>query len=154
MQKEFNKLPLDKQRKFLVKNLLKDSHFKQFHDEFKTNFVENIYSKTQQKELIKLRNMYVNDKITNILRKYKDSIIDLSNFATNKYFYDQALKQKMKLENIINIDVLNYRDEYGFMTKELIIDTWYNIQKILTIEKLSLQPIIDNIAPFTDDFTK
>lgn len=154
MQKEFNKLPLDKQRKFLIKNLLKDAHFKQFHDEFKTNFVENIYSKAQQTELIKLRNMYVNDKITNILRKYKDNIIDLSNFTTNKYFYDQALKQKMKLENIINIDVLNYKDEYGFMTKELIIDTWSDIQKIMTIEKLSLQSIINNIPPFIDDCKK
>ncbi len=154
MQKEFNKLPLDKQRKFLVKNLLKDIYFKEFHDKFKTNFVENIYSKAQQKELIKLRNMYINDKITNILRKYKDSIIDLSNFTTNKYFYDQALKQKMKLENIINTDVLNYKDEYGFTTKELIIETWHNIQKIVTIEKLSLEPIINNITPIINDCGK
>jgi len=152
MQKEFIKLSVDKQRKFIVKNLLKDNHFKQFHDIFKTIFVENIYSKVQQKELVKLRNNYINDKITHILRKYKDNIIDLHNFPTNQYFYNQALKQKIKLCNIINIEVLNYKDEYGFFTKQLIMDVWIDTKNILTIPELSLESVINDIPPYTDDF--
>ena len=62
MQKEFIKLSLEKQRKFIVKNLLKDNYFKQFHNIFKNIFVENIFPRTQQKELVKLRNNYINDK--------------------------------------------------------------------------------------------
>ena len=151
MQKEFCKLPSDKQRKFIVKNLLKDEYFKQFHDIFKCNFVENIYPKAQQKEFIKLRNNYINNKITKILRKYKDNIIDLYNFPTNKYFYDQALKQKKKLCSTINIDILNYKDEHGFMTKQLIFDTWNDTQNILVAVELSLESIISNIPLHIED---
>ena len=154
MQKEFLKLPLDKQRKFIIKNLLKDELFKEFHDEIKSNFVEIIYSKVQQKELIKLRNIYVNNKITKILRKYKDNIIDLSNYSANIFFYEQALKQKKKLLKIVNNNILNYKDEYGFMIKELIMDIWHDTKNILTIQELSLESIVNNIPAHNNNFTK
>jgi hypothetical protein len=145
MQKEFNKLPIDKQRKFIIKNLLNDKHFVQFHEEFTNIYVENIFPKVKQKEFIKLRNNYINDKITKILRKYKDNIIDLHNFPYNNYFYDNALKQKNKLLKILNNDILNYKDEYNFTVRELIIDVWNHTKKILIIENLSLESIVNNI---------
>lgn len=154
MQKEFLKLTLDKQRKFIIKNLLKDELFKEFHDEIKSNFVEIIYSKVQQKELIKLRNIYINNKITKILRKYKDNIIDLSSYSANIFFYEQALKQKNKLLKIVNINILNYKDEYGFMIKELIMDIWHDTKNILTIQELSLESIVKNMLAYNNNFTK
>jgi hypothetical protein len=151
MQKDFNKLPADKQRKFIVKNLLKDEYFKQFHMEIKTICVEDIYPKTQLKEFIKSRDNFVNEIITKLLRKYKDNVIDLCNFPTNTHYYNLALKQKSKLSNMINIQVLNYKDELGFMTKQLIMDTWTDTKNILTLEELSLESIVNNIHPFFDN---
>jgi len=145
MQKEFNKLPIDKQRKFIVKNLLKDEYFKELHDKFKNTYVEDIYPKTQQKNFITIRNSYINNKITDILRKYKDNIIDLHCNPTSKYFYDQALKQKNKLHNMLDLHILNYKDEYGFMIKQLITDTWIATHNILVNQELSLDSIIDLI---------
>ena len=151
MQKEFNKLPIDKQRKFLIKNLLKDEYFKESHDKFKNTFIEDIYPKTQQKDVIMIRNSYINNKITNVLRKYKDNIIDSHCNPTSKYFYDQALKQKNKLHNILDLRILNYKDEYGFMIKQLITDTWVATKDILVNQELSLQSIIDLIPGYIDD---
>ena len=151
MQKEFIKLPIDKQRKFIVKNLLKDEYFKEAHDKFKNTFIEDIYPKTQQKDFITIRNSYINNKITNILRKYKDNIIDLHCNPTNKYFYDQVLKQKNKLHNILDLRILNYKDEYGFMIKQLITDTWVAVKDILVNQELSLDAIIEFIPKYIDD---
>ncbi len=151
MQKEFNKLPIDKQRKFIIKNLLKDEYFKKSHKKFKNTYIEYIYPKTQQKDFITIRNSYINNKITDILRKYKDNIIDLYCNPTSKYFYDQALKQKNKLHNILDSHILNYADDYNFMVKQLITDTWTNTKNIIVYQELSLDTIIEFIPKYIDD---
>jgi hypothetical protein len=148
MQKEFFKLKKEKQRNFIIKNLLKDDYFKEYHNIFSSTFVENIYLKNQQKEKIKIRNEFINNKITNLLRKYKDNVIDLHIHSTNKYFYDKILKQKLKLSNMINENVLNYRDEFGFTIKELIKDTYESTKNIVKNQELSLEPIVNIIPPF------
>jgi hypothetical protein len=151
MQKEFNKLSIDKQRKFIVKNLLRNEYFKDFHEKIKNIFIEDIYPKNQQKDLVKIRNCLINDKITTILRKYKDNVIDLYSEPTNKYFYDQALKQKNKLENMLNLRTLYYKDEYGFMTMQLVTDVWGTTKDIIASPELSLESIIKRIPDYIDD---
>lgn len=142
MQKEFNKLSISKQRKFIVKNLLKDEYFKQFHTKFSNIFIEEIYSKNHQKELIKIRNCKINNKITKILQKYKDSIMDYYFDTTNINFYNNAIKQKNKLEQILDNNVLMYKDEDEFRVFELIIDT-YNDTKYIESKQASLKSIIE-----------
>lgn len=151
MQKEFNKLTIDKQRKFIVRNLLKDEYFKEYHEKIKNTFIEDIHSKAHQKELVQVRNSYVNNKITHILRKYKDNIIDLHCDPTNKYFYSQSLKQKNKLYNMLNINAFNYKDEFGFGVWQLVTDTWLDTTHILTNPELGLESIINFMPNYIDD---
>lgn len=156
MQKEFNKLSIEKQRKFIVKNFLKDEHFKKFHKKVKNIFVEEIYPKNQQKALIDTRNCKINDKINKILQKYKDNILDLYHYPINTYFFNNALLQKTKLENIIDSKNLIYKDENDFRVFELILDTWRDCKKIINNQELSLEPIIKVIQSIfiLDDITK
>jgi hypothetical protein len=145
MQKEFNKLTLEKQRKFLIKNILKNNYFILYHKKFTKIFVENIFPKIKRKEILKKRNNYINNKITKILRKYKDYTIDLYNFSSNAFFYKQIIKQKNKLNNLININTLNYKDEYGFTIEELLYDVYKDTKNITINNELSLENIINNI---------
>lgn len=145
MQKEFIKLTLEKQRKFLIKNILKDNYFILYHKKFTKIFVENIFPKIKRKEILKKRNNYINNKITKILRKYKDYTIDLYNFSSNAFFYKQIIKQKNKLNNLININTLNYKDEYGFTIEELLYDVYKDTKNITINNELSLENIINNI---------
>jgi hypothetical protein len=145
MQKEFIKLTLEKQRKFLIKNILKDNYFILYHKKFTKIFMENIFPKIKRKEILKKRNNYINNKITKILRKYKDYTIDLYNFSSNAFFYKQIIKQKNKLNNLININTLNYKDEYGFTIEELLYDVYKDTKNITINNELSLENIINNI---------
>lgn len=146
MQKEFNKMSLDKQRKFIVRNMLKDEHFKDLHDAIKIYFVEDMHSKSKLNELIKIRNSYVNEKITKLLRKYKENILDLYSSPNNFYYYNLALKNKNKIQKIINnTNILSYKDEFGFMISELLIDTYADTKNILINQELSLDFIAKNI---------
>jgi len=146
MQKEFNKLSLEKKRKFIVRNLLNDKYFNYFHNDFNNIFIEDIYSKNKQKEMIITRNKYINNKITKILNKYKNYIIDLSYNPNNDFFYKKANKQKIKLINILNPNVLNYKDEFDFTVRELILDTMNDTKNIIIDNNLSLETIINHIS--------
>lgn len=140
MQKEFNKLSQEKQRKFIIKNLIKDDYFYNYHTKFKILFVEEIYKKNQQKDYIFLRNEYLLNKIIKFLTNYKDNIIDLSTNQNSRFFYEQALKNKNKIIKILNHKInYNYKDENDFTIKDFILDTWNSIKNIVTLQELSLE---------------
>lgn len=143
MQKEFNKLSPDKQRKFIIKNLTKDEYFKIFHKKIKILYVEEIYKKNEQKINITLRNEYFLNKITKILTRYKDNIIDYHNNPTSNYFHERILNNKNKLRKILSKNVnYNFTDENGFTIKELILDTWNSIKNIVTVQEFTLENLI------------
>lgn len=142
MQKEFNKLNLDKKRKFIIKNLLKDNYFCNFHNKFKVLYIKEIYPKTEQKQQIIIKQTYLIDKISNILTTYKDNIIDLYCNPTSDYFYKKALYYKHKLHKLCNIEILQYKDENDFSIADLIIDTWNNTKNILIKHDTNLDDIL------------
>ncbi len=144
MQKEFNKLTEDKQRKFIIKNLIKDEYFNIFHKKIKILYVEEIYKKYEQKINVTLRNEYLLNKITKILTCYKDDIIDFHNNPNSNYFYERILNNKNKLTKILSKKNINYNftDENNFTIKDLILDTWNSIKNIVTVQELSLENLI------------
>jgi hypothetical protein len=142
MQKEFNKLSIDKKHKFIIKNMLKDEYFLMFHYKIKTLFIEYITTKTEHKAQYIIKQKYIIDKITNILTNYKDNIIDLYCYPTSDYFYKKALYYKNKLYKMYNIEFLNYIDENNFSIMDLILDTWKNTKDILVKTELDLHDII------------
>ena len=151
MQKEFNKLTLDKKHKFIVKNLLRDEYFIKFHEKFKTLFIEDIYTKVEQKEQLIIKKKYFCDKITDILTNYKDNIIDLHCYPTSNYFYERALYYKDKLDKIFDLNILTLQDEYGFKIHQLIIDTWISTKEILVKDDTSIESIVLRMPNFIDD---
>lgn len=143
MQKEFNKLNRDKQRKFIIKNLIKDEYFNMFHKKIKILYVEEIYKKNEQKINITLRNEYLLDKITKILTRYRDDIIDYHNNPTSNYFYERILNNKNKLRKILSKNInYNFTDENNFTIKDLILDTWNSIKNIVSVQEFSLENLI------------
>lgn len=143
MQKEFNKLNRDKQRKFIIKNLIKDEYFDIFHKKIKILYVEEIYKKNEHELNISLRNEYLLNKITKILTRYRDDIIDYHNNPTSHYFHERILNNKNKLKKILSKNInYNFTDENNFTIKDLILDTWNSIKNIVTVQEFSLENLI------------
>jgi len=143
MQKEFNKLSKDKQRKFIIKNLIKDEYFSIFHKKIKILYIEDIYKKNEQIVNISLRNNFLLNKITKILTCYRDNVIDYHNNPDSNYFYQQILKNKNKLKKILSKNInYDFMDDNNFTIKDLILDTWNSIKNIVTVQELSLENFI------------
>ena len=143
MQKEFNKLSQDKQRKFIIKNLIKDEYFSIFHKKIKILYIEDIYKKNEQQVNIGLRNKFLLNKITKILTCYRDNVIDYHNNPDSNYFNEQILKNKNKLKKILSKNInYDFMDENNFTIKDLILDTWNSIKNIVTVQELSLENFI------------
>jgi hypothetical protein len=151
MQKEFNKLTIQKKRKFIVKNLLKDEYFIKVHDKFKTLFIEDAYTKAEQKQQSLIKNEYIINKITCILTNYKDNIIDLHCNPSSEYFYKQALQYKNKLYKIFDLNFLNYKDENNFYIHQLILDTWIITKEIIVKLDTSIEDIILRMPYYSED---
>ena len=138
MQKEFNKLNIDKKRKFLIKNIAKDDFFNHFHKKINKHYPDYLNKKSLHKELVEKKNIYLFNKICRILTLYKDNIIDLYNNPNSYYFYNNAIKYKNKLEKIIPLITLNYKDENDFTLIDILLDINNETTNLISKEELGL----------------
>jgi hypothetical protein len=136
MQREFNKLEKDKQRKFLIKNIIKDDFFGIYCKEFSSLFIKYIYPKNKCIELNKEREQFLNNSVI-ILRNYKDNIIDFSINPTTE-LYNCILDIKKTISELIKENKLDYRDENNYSFRDLIIDAYYDTINLIYDYKLSL----------------
>jgi hypothetical protein len=151
MQKEFNKLTIQKKQKFIVKNLLKDDYFIKVHDKIKTLFIEDVYTKAEQIQQILIKNEKMLNKITYILTNYTDNIIDLYCYPTSDYFYNQVMRYKNKLYKIFDLNILNYKDDNEFKIHQLILDTWIITREMLVRPEIGIGDIISRIPDYVND---
>ena len=149
VQKEFNKLPINKKHKFIVKNLLQDNYFSVFHDKCKILYIKEIYNtKNEQLSNNIIKNNYFMNKITYLLTNYKDNIIDLYCHPTNNYFYNQALFYKNKLLKIIKSDLFIIIDEHNFTISDLIIDVWATTKNIIIKPDTDIYDLIQELHKY------
>lgn len=134
MQKTFNNLTINKKRKFLVKNLLRDDYFMFAHSVIKFNCICELNFKNQCANLIESRNEYHLDKFSSLLTKYKDFIIDLYTEPNNKYYYNQVVKYKNKIKSYPIYLIYKYKDFNDFGWKDLFDDV-VNITKSIVLDK-------------------
>lgn len=139
MQKTFNNLTINKKRKFLVKNLLRDDYFMFAYSAIKFNCIYELNFKTQRTNLIESRNKYHLDKFTSLLTKYKDFVIDLYAEPNNKYYYNQVVKYKNKIKSYPIYLIYKYKDSDGFDWKDLLEDVVSFTKSIILDKNLSIE---------------
>lgn len=140
MQREFSKLSIDKQQKFILKNFMKHKYFSYYHYKITVLFSDLIYKRSEHIKYTIIKNNYLSDKFIKLLNNYKDNIHDLYHNPTNQFYYNKILFYKNKIDFLINnIAILHIKDDDGYILIDYLIDTINDVKNIIVKNDTVLQ---------------
>jgi hypothetical protein len=132
MQKEFESLTIEEQRKFLIKSILNDNYFQNIHKSIKDSYIEYIYDNDELKNKLKERN---NRRIGNIIRnnlKYYTNSVNKCFIEQSRYkdIVDEVYSCKHEIElNCASKFINDITDSYGEYKKHIFEDIIYSYER-------------------------
>jgi hypothetical protein len=134
MQKEFESLTIEEQRKFLIKSILNDNYFHNIHKSIKDSYIEYIYDKDELKNKLKERN---NRRMGNIIRnnlKYYTNSVNKCFIEQSRYkdIVDEVYSCKQEIElNCASKFINDITDSYGEYKKHIFEEIIYSYERTL-----------------------